>query len=413
METITERLVLLALDNTHRTLTEEADIRLGYALTGALAFDLLLAGALDEVEGEWWPRANVKLKKAYLAEAFASIPSHSALSPEAVLSQFYDAMPKLKTLVLDTLVERGLLRSDTSKLKWSFALKSYTLKTDAACREKVFDALLQHKVTLNEYWALQLALATRLLQADGEDKRASKVQTQMHRLQSVMGASAALAELVADGLPEAIARSHKLAPLGKKRDYPLTWEWRGFWADKGATLIQSSELFRQSLDNISFSEMTDSYLLVEGMAENFKWRKQALEVKRPQESLQGYTAFAAKETYDFPLGRSELERLFAQIHHDDDLRLQDMDALKAYLCEHHCRCEVMEVRKKRFQVKLQSRVQVEFCSLNVAGRKFLSVCVEGPDYDVTAAHSHNFQSAGVMAMSYVEFLKHCQLEMAE
>lgn len=412
METITERLALLTLDNKHRTLTEDADLRMGYGLCGALVMDLLLAGALVEKDGAISPQPSVKLKEKYLKAAFAALPSFTALERGAIMRALYDVMPKLKVQVLDALVARGTLKADTNKLKWSFELKSYVLRTDASgYRDKVIQALLNEKISLTDFWVLQLAAVSRLLWAEeGENKKTLQAAlAQIRHLQSAMGQGHGLLEDVAQMLPDAIAASHKLPPLGKKSEHPLTWEWRGFWADKGATLIQSSELYKQSLENISFSEMSDVYLVVEGMAENFKWRKRALEVKRPQETLNGYTAFSAKECYDFPITPKRAAKLFAHLPKPES-PFEHMDDMIAYLKGHGVGCERVEVKKKRFQVRLQSQVKVEFCTLQTGGRKFLSVCVEGPDYDIAAAHSHNFQSGDVMAMNYVEFLKHCQME---
>lgn len=412
MDTITERLALLTLDNKHRTLTEDADLRLGYGLSGALVMDLMLAGALAVQDGALTPRPSAKLKQSYLKEAFAAIPSFTAVERGALMRSFYDIMPRLKVPVLDALVERGVLKADTSKLKWSFALKTYMLKQDeSGYRHKAIQSLLAGKVPLTDFWVLQLAATSRLLWAEeGESKKTLRAAlAQIRHLQSVAEQGDGVLQEVAAMLPDTIATSHKLPKLGKKSQHPLTWEWRGFWADKGATLIRSSALYEQSLADISFSELTDVYLVVEGMAENIKWRKHLLEVKRPQESVNGYTAFSAKECYDFPLMPKQAARLFAQLPPPEG-PLAQLDDIVAYLQSHHVGCERVEVRKKRFQLRLQSQVKVEFCTLYTGGRKFLSLCVEGPDYDITAAHSHNFQSGEVMVMNYVEFLKHCQTE---
>lgn len=415
MDTITERLALLILDNKHRTLTEDADLRLGYGLCGALMLDLVLAGALEErAEGSFQPCSAIALKQSYLREAFAAIPSDVELDRTALLKIFYEHMARLKTQVLDTLVEQGRVRTDTAKLKWSFAFKSYVLKPGkSGYRDKVIRALLANKIQLIDYWVMQLAVASRLLWAEeGENKK--RLQTAMmhiQRLQKLSGQVDPVLQLVSDVLPDTIAISHKLPKMKKKSSYPVTWEWRGFWTDKGATLIQSSEVYKQLLENINFSETVDSYLIVEGMAENIKSRKRLLELKRPTESLNGYTAFGPKETYAFPLSPSKAVELFP-ISQAPDNSIENMNSLLQWLQTQGMRSEQVEVKKKRFQVKLQSQVKVEFCTLQVGGSKFLSVCVEGPDYDITAAHSHNFQSGDVMAMNYVEFLKHCHMELA-
>lgn len=416
MDTITERLALLILDNKHRTLKEDADLRLGYGLCGALVLDLLLAGALEEQDdASFQPRAAVVLKQPYLREAFDAISCHMPLNRVDLLRSFYNIMPRLKMLVLEALVEQGMLKADTAKLKWSFALKSYMLKPGkSGYRDKVITALLANKIQLLDYWVVQLAVASRLLWAEeGENKkRLLAAMAHIRHLQAMYGQQEPLLKLVAEMLPDTIALSHKLPKLRKKTSYPATWEWRGFWADKDKALIQSSEVYKQSLENISFSETSDCYLVIEGMALNIKWRKRLLEVKRPTESVNGYTAFAPKETYVFPLSTEKLCELFPVLEAPEK-PLEDMEQLAQWLQSQGLGSERVEVKKKRFQAKLQSQVKVEFCTLQIGGCKFLSVCVEGPDYDITAAHSHNFQSSDVMAMNYVEFLKHCQMELAQ
>lgn len=415
MDTITERLALLILDNPHRTLTEDADLRLGYGLCGALALDLLLAGALTEHEAAaLHPQPAVQLDATYLREAFGAIPSYTELELTTVLKSFYAIMPRLKTLVLDALVEQGVLRADTSELKWAFALKSYVLEAqEAGYRQRVLDDVMRNDVRLMDYWVVQLAAASRLLWTEqvGEKAELREALAHIQHLQMIGGQFAPLLELVADVLPHTIATSHKLPKLRKKRKYPTTWEWRGFWVDEGATLIQSSELYKESLEDVRFSEISDDYLVVEGVAANIKWRNRSLEVKVPQESLNGYTAYSPKVIYDFPLSPKKFAKLFAAVT-PPQKPLKSLKALSVYLHDCGVANQRLKVKKKRFQVKLLSQVKVEFCTLKTAGRSYLSVCVEGPDYDITTAHSHNFQSGGVMAMNYVEFLKHCLMEHA-
>src|SRR5690606_7516382 len=118
MENITERLALLTLDNRSRTLTETADLRLGYGLCGALMLDLMLQGALLEEGESLRPVPQAVLNTPYLQEAFAVVPSYSAQEPVAVFKAIYAILPRLKELVLDALVQQGLVREDMAKLKW-------------------------------------------------------------------------------------------------------------------------------------------------------------------------------------------------------------------------------------------------------------------------------------------------------
>ena len=414
MDSISERLALLALDNGHRTLTEAADLRLGYGLCGALILDLMVAGALHaEEDGLITPQPQAALDKPYLQEAFAAVPSYTSLEQGAMIKAVYAVLPRVKELVLDALVAGGYAREDTTRLKWSFALKSYALKPRyAGYRANILQALRQDAVPLHDGWALQVADACGLL--GGEDEAGKKEwHAALSCLETLEGPPAQWRRLtahLATLLPATIAHSHRLPRMGKKAAYAATWEWRGFWLKKEKpTLIQASEEYTASLEQNGFSETTDSYVVVEGMAENIKCRRSALEVKIPLETLDGHTAFSAKQVYGFPLPPEEVAEIFPRLG-DAAKPVKNAQALCRLLNKRGIRAELVEVKKKRFQVKLKSCVQVEFCTLQAGGRKYLTACVEGPDYAVTQAHSHNFRMGEVMEMGYVEFLKRCQME---
>lgn len=415
MESITERLARLTLDNKQRRLTEAADLRLGYALCGSILLDLMLAGALQAHEdGTCAPNPKAKLRLPYLQEAFAALPSYSVTEQQALLRTLYAIMPRLKELVLDSMVQRGVLREDTAKIKWAFALKAYVLKVEyAGYRLQSLHALKRGTIPLYDCWVLQLAAASGLLWAEeGEGKK--DLQSALRRLRELGGMTGQLHQLTGlmrDELPDVIAQSHKLPRLGKKSAHPTTWEWRGFWLDKGATLIQASEMYKQSLENISFSEIMDYYVVIEGVAANVKCRKNALEIKTPIDSREGYTAFSPKQVHRFPFMLSALADVISPLA-NENTSIKNAHELCDALLAKGIGAALVEVKKKRFQVKLQSQVKVEFCTLQFAGRKYLSACVEGPDYAITHAHSHNFRIGQVMEMGYVEFLKHCQMEQA-
>lgn len=413
MDSIAERLTLLTLDNKHRTLTEAADLRLGYGLCGALLLDLLLAGALQGGEGECLtPNPDATLDTPHLQEAFAVLPSYSTITQLEAVKQLYAVLPRLKAVVLDRLVAAGAVREDTAKIKWSFAFKSYMLQPSySGYRQRLLEEMRNGTIRLEDSWVLQIADASGLLWAEdaAEKKPLQAALKRLHRLEQATGQLQRLTAQLATDLPEAIARSHKLPKMGKKKLYDSTWEWRGFWLDKGPTLIQASEHYKPSLEQIAFSEMTDAYVVIEGVADNIKCRKSALEVKTPLETLDGHTAFSPKRVFAFPLSPRKLATILPQLE-GVEKPVKNAAALCSLLNAQGIRAEQVEVKKKRFQIKLQSCVKVEFCSLLIGGRKYLSACVEGPEYDITAAHSHNFQMGEVMEMGYVEFLKHCQME---
>lgn len=412
MDTITERLALFTLDNKQRTLTETADLRLGFGLCGAMLLDMLHEGALAYEDGGMLrPTPDCKLSRNYLQEAFLTFPSYASLPQEEVFKTLYQQMPKLKGLLLDTLEERGVLKGDEEKLKWSFMLKSYTVKSDfAGYRNKVLSGLFSMRISLMDFWVLQLVQSAELLWGSEHDKQQIDDVTQrLAKLSQLQSGIERLTMLVSSQLPATIAQSHKLTKLGKKQTYDVTWEWRGFWIDKGPTLVQASEMYRQRMEDFSFTEMVDEYLLVEGLPENLKIRKKALELKRPLESQEGYTAFSPKRTFPFPLSAADVKELFPKLN-GAARAIDSTEALQRILSEKGIKSHIIQVKKKRFQVKLQSQVKVEFCTLNFNGRKYLSACVEGPDFDLTHAHSHNFVTEGVLVMGYVPFLKQCMQE---
>lgn len=414
MDSITERLALLALDNRHRTLTEAADLRLGYGLCGALVLDLIHAGALRaQADGTLIPHPQARLDAAYLREAFDAVPSYVALGMDEALKALYAIMPRLKERVLGALVDGGFVVEGMTKLKWSFSLRTYALKPEhAGYRARALQALRQGSIGLRDSRALQVADACGLLWPDeGEDKKA--FESALRRLRKLEHATEHMRLLtghLAAGLPDSIARSHKLPALGKKAGYKQTWEWRGFWPGKGPTLIRASERYTlPPSGKVDASGVADEYIVIEGVADNIKCRKASLEVKTPLETRDGHTAFAPKKVYRFPLSPHKLAEILPPLA-DEKEPVADAEALHRLLHARGIRCERVTVRKKRFQLHLQSCTKVEFCTLRAGGRKYFSVCVEGPDYAVVHAHAHNFRMDGVREMGYVEFLKHYRME---
>lgn len=414
MTSISERLTLFALDNSDRTLTETANLRLGFGLAGALLLDLILEGALQvEPGGELRPNAAKTFKRPYLSAAFAALPSYATLEQGDAFKALYNIMPQLKQKVLEALAKNGALKTGKSKLKWSFALKVYTLKANkAGYRKKLATALLQNKIQLSDYWVLQLAASSGLLGGKGIDKKdQAQLTAKLRSVSGGIGLVEGIAARVADHIPGALAASDP--PLKTQEKPAVIWEWRGFWQDtKGPTFLRTSQAYKQSLENLAFEETMDTYLVIEGVPENIKCRKNALEIKRPLESIDGYTAFSPKETWPFPLSAAQVEKLFARVTAKQARKLENVEELQALLSEAGYRAQRVETRKKRFLVKLKNQVRVEFCSLSIGGKKYLSTCVEGANYDITHAHALHFQKPNTLVMGYVEFLKHTLLEPA-
>jgi|GEM_PF-6933439 len=408
MDSISEKLTVFALDNATRTLTEAIDARLRTALPGAFLLDMVRLGLFVPEDGQLRLASSAAPKKAYLNAVYNSLAPKLPLSLSEALQLAGQQVSLVKPKLLEALAKDGVVKVDKSKLKWSFALKSYVLKADKkGLRRKLSKAFLEGKGQLADFWVLQLASAAELLAGGGIDKKAAaQLSARIASYSAVSGISREIARQVAGAVPPAGA-----SPLekGKKlRDVNgATWEWRGFWPDnKGPTLIRTSQAYRQSLENLSFEETVDDYLLIDGLSENIKIRKGALEIKRPVDAVDGYTAFLPKETYPFPIDPVTLQRLFPLL---EAARIPAAVATAESLCTQLTKqgyaCQRVETKKKRFLVKLKNQVRVEFCSLVINGRKYVSSCVEGGDYATTHAHALNFQSEGVQVLSYVDFLK--------
>lgn len=408
MDSISEKLTVFALDNASRTLTEAIDSRLLTALPGALLLDMIRLGLVAPEDGSLHLASAVAPRKSYLNAVYHAVAPKLPLSLADAIQLVNQQVPVVKPKLLEFLAKEGVLKVDKSKLKWSFALKSYMLKADKkGFRRKLAKSFLENKGLLADFWVLQLAASAKLLAGGGIDKKAADVLSSRIVSQgSVSGISREIARQVEGSLPPAGALRKEKGKKPRDENGAL-WEWRGFWPDnKGPTLIRTSQAYRQSLENLSFEETVDDYLLIEGSQENIKIRNGALEIKRPVDAFDGYTSFLPKETYQFPLDAAVLERLFTRL---DASRIPapaaTPEALMNLLTAQGYHCQRIETKKKRFLVKLKNQVRVEFCSLVIAGRKYVSACVEGGDYATTHAHALNFQSQGVQVLGYVDFLK--------
>lgn len=416
--TITEQLILIALDNETRTLTEALDLRLGYGIAGALMMDLAWADAFSVGSEGCAVTPSVSTLPDFLARAHQVLAElGETLTRKRAFDALYSNMPELKAMLLERLTESGYLKRETAKLKWSFALRAYRLKPDVVgIKSKKMKALATDKLEARDMVLLQLARAARLLWGGAGDKK--KVPAAHRRLEAVaslMGTVADVASIVEERLPDALMDPTKLlGRMDAKRNYPCVWEWRGFWPQKeGAKLIQASEVYLQPLGNGEVDELEDEYLIIDGRQDNIKLRKNGLEVKRPVASYQDYQAFLPKVIFKFPLQASDMAEIFPRLEGHEVL-VENADALKALLAETEYHPRSVTVKKKRMQFKLNSQVRIEFSTiaLNANGQKFLTACIEGPDYDITHAHSHNMKAGGAMVMGYVDFLKQYGLEKA-
>lgn len=400
MYTITERLALLAFDNPHRKLGETADIRLGYGLCAALLCDLL-AEQLVQVQGHEMVCVTAATQPVHplLQMGLELLPQGATITVGEILKRFHASMDRIRKQALDCLTEQGILRAKTNRLKWAFAVAVHTLRPAAAgYRAAIMGDLSKNRIQPMDLRALQLALTVRLL-----DGGASK-KWQAALTKADVGKDWLL-ELVEKNLPSTKQKKGKAAKVNN----PVTWEWRCFWLDNGETRQKENALYVAISGGSRVTRQNDHYLIVDGMAENIKWRNEMLEIKRAVETDAEYTAFAPKERYRFPLSTEKASRIFDQFP-PPSKTLKDTAALKRYLTLNGIGYTQIEVRKKRSRAKLHPLVRVEFCTLSVDGRSYVSVCIESPEKELTANYAKHFRTANAMAMTYVEFLKYCQLE---
>lgn len=399
MHTITERLALLAFDNRRRKLGETADMRLGYGLCGALLCDLLAEQLVSAGEDDLLHVCDAaKPAHPLLQTAFELLPSN-AITVEEALKHFHAAMDSIRRQVLDCLTEQGILRAKTNKLKWAFAVAVHTLRpTAAGYRAAIMADLSKDRIRPMDLRALQLALAVRLLDN-------GPVKKWQAALAKVGADNDWLLDAVKKSLPGAKPKKNKAA----QKTASVTWEWRCFWLDKDETRQKENALYVAVSGGNRITRQDDRYLIVEGIEENIKWRNGMLEIKRPVGKEGEYTAFSPKERYRFPLGVDTADRIFDQLP-PPPKALKDMASLKRYFTLSGMEHMQIEVRKKRSRAKLHPLVRVEFCTLSVEGRNYVSVCVESPEKELTANYAKHFRTANAMAMDYVEFLRHCQME---
>lgn len=407
MLTVTERIVLIAFDHPKRVLTEATDLTLGYALSGALLVDLALRGYLD-VEDQSAIRIdkNTSPKENFLSKAKAIIEAMDGSDKVTVFKELYTLNYHIKPLILDTLVEKGFLGVKSTRLKWSFDVRRYSLKkTHQGFRSQLFESMTHDQMTVNDFCVAQLAAATSLLRDTADEKQLHKMKKRLNTLSRLMTMTQTITEMMDSVLPDSIAKSHKLGPMQGKRSYPATWEWRGFWREKeGPSLLQASNRYQKNKDTVAFSEMTDTYLIIENNDDNIKIRDTGLEVKRPIESHHGFTAYYPKQVYPFPFAAQALADIFPRLFGVEG-KVESLDALLRVLEDKDYAPHTVSLKKKRMQFALEKQVKLEFATLEAGGERYLSACVEGPDYDVIHAHVQNLAGSKARVCNYYQFIR--------
>ena len=403
---LTERFALFALDNKQHILTEAADMRLELGLCTALVQDLVQRGVLV-VEGGKIRRSGKKavIKEPYLQEAMAVFSSDEPTDLQTMLIALREHIPGIKAIVIGKMLKKGVVKNTIPPVHTAFAVKSYQLKPGkSGYRNRLFKALASQKLAISDYWVLRLAQNADLLGGGRQSKKA--IQNATQRLSALAGKIAQGEDLVGSLsiLIESREGSKKVSSPAKKAAAGSIWEWRGFWPDTGKALLQAGDLYRDSLENMNFSEMKDDYLLIEGMEENVKLRARALEIKRPLRAENGYIEFAPKESFRFPLSKKSALTVFPKISKEN--KIKNIKDLQVALRGKGMKSLRVKTSKKRLQAKLKNQIRIEFCQLVIGGAKFLSVCVEGPDFELVQSHAENFRASDVKVMGYAQFLKH-------
>ena len=416
MLTVTEKVVLVAFDHSGRVLTEATDLTLGYALSSALLVDLALQGHLDIDDDTLKLNPNSQPKEKFLKYVKEFLrDQRGSLDRVSMFRQLYAMNYKVKPLILDSLVEKGYLSLDTVKLKWSFDLKKYSLKPGKpSIRAELFDSFSENQMSLSEYCVMQIVTATSLLRDTMDEKQIQKFKKRMATLSRMIGMTQAMTSMMDVVLPESIAKSHKLGPLAGKRSYASTWEWRGFWLDnqQGPSMLQASQLYQNPKHVFDYSELSDLYLVMSDSHDNVKLRRGGLEVKRPIETHNGYTAYYPKQVFKFPFKAVDLVAIFPRLYGAEEM-IESQDALLMVLRAHDYEPKLVEMKKKRFQLKLEKQVKLEFSTLEMNGTKFLTACVEGQDYHITHAHVQNLTGSKALVRNYNQFLREFGVEAGQ
>ena len=196
------------------------------------------------------------------------------------------------------------------------------------------------------------------------------------------------------------------AAAGKAGDRParVGWEWRVFWSGNDPVFAPRGTARNLAPDAFESSPVRDRYLLIAGRHDNIKLRDGGLEIKRLIESHAGFEAFRRKKTHDFPLRAGKVGELFPRLAWRDK-PVADARELENALDRAGYAVRWIDVEKTRYRLKLGPKERIEFSVVTVDGRRFRSLCVEGPSYQRVLRRVHELGPVGGAVMGYAEFLR--------
>lgn len=403
---VTEKLLLLALDTTSRALSEANAVRLPYCLPAAVLFDMKCAGALKlSEEGHYYYTSTVA--SGLLSRITPLVSFEGNIHKNDIIRHIRTQYHPIKTEVFTALQTAKICDCRGKNLKWGFSLRFYVLRPEwSGYRKWVSEKIVQGAVQFSDYWAVRLAMAAGVWH---EKDMPQPVREKLAHLSAVTGGEEPLIQAFTQDFPPVIANAEALTPMGKKSSYSRIWEWRGFWETKAIPFFLAEESISAILkSSTKLSKDEDVYLLADGIDSNVKLREGALEVKRlSRQDEEKFNVFFPKEIYPLPTLSEHLKEIFPALQAGDICDGSNLDAMLV-----DCGYKTLKqlVKKRRFQVKLQTGVKLEFASIAVHGRKFLSVCVEGRDRDAVAAHVQNFHVGKVRVMNYTELLNGLLME---
>ena len=162
---------------------------------------------------------------------------------------------------------------------------------------------------------------------------------------------------------------------------PAIWEWRAFWSSPVA-----APPLHEAVEGPAACErgwLAERYLVFDAHEDDIKLRDAHLHVRQLIERYDPFQAYRTRRSIRFPLATHELLEIFPRLGESDRV-FSGMSGLLSALADHGYRPRCYDVRKVRYQRKVRG-VELECAKLEVAGRRFWSVAVAGPDLERVAS----------------------------
>ncbi|MDJ0717329.1 MAG: hypothetical protein QNJ54_24445 [Prochloraceae cyanobacterium] len=157
-------------------------------------------------------------------------------------------------------------------------------------------------------------------------------------------------------------------------DSGCTYEWRIFWSD--VDLIPPlKQMFMLQIPQKKQSWGRDKYLLVENCPHNIKVRNGLLQIKKFLDTYNGYQIFAQKKSLRFPLSSDSLADVLSEMK-GKPCKIKDFKSLELLLEKLGHQYHLIDVKKKRYKLKLQQKTILDIGYIIVDGQPYWSVCLE-------------------------------------